>query len=184
MNICVFCSAQAVPDVYTDAAMEFGALLGKNGHTLLWGGTDRGLMKVVADATQGNGGHLVGISMELLKHKIRQNIDETTIAKTLGERKEIMLERSDAFIAFPGGIGTLDEITEIIALKRHGTHSKPILFLDTERFYEGVRAQLDRMNNEGFLGALDNDVVVGLDSLVYFAATPGEAMRYIEDNGN
>ncbi|MCR4280771.1 MAG: LOG family protein, partial [Candidatus Kaiserbacteria bacterium] len=87
-----------------------------------------------------------------------------------------------AVIALAGGIGTLDEITEMLALKRHGDHHKPIVFLNTDGFYSGMKTQLETMDKEGFFKNLDGDVVEG--SLAYFANTPEDAMRYITDHGN
>ena len=182
MKILVFCSAQEVPEKYTKEAVGFATLLARRGDTLVWGGSNRGTMKVIADAAQGAGGKIVGISMEFFKWKARDNADEMIIAKDLGERKRLMLEHADAIVALAGGIGTLDEITEILALKRHGDHAKPIVFLNTDDFYGGMKMQLERMDEEGFLTDIDRDVVPG--KLAYFAATPEEAMRYIEHNGN
>lgn len=182
MNILIFCSAQDVPEKYTKAAAEFATLLARKGHTLVWGGSDRGTMKVIADSAQKAGGKIVGISMEFFRHKARKNADEMIITKDLGERKRLMLQRSDAIVALAGGIGTLDETTEILALKRHGDHNKPIVFLDTEDFYQGMKMQLEKMEKDGFLRNMDNDVTAGL--LAYFASTPEDAMRYIERNGN
>ena len=182
MNVLVFCSAQDIPEKYTKAASEFASLVARNGHTLVWGGSDRGTMKTIADAAQAEGGKIVGISMELLKHNVRRNTDELYIGKDLAERKRLMLERSDAIVVLAGGIGTLDEATEVLALKRHRYHNKPVVFLDTGGFYYGMRTQLARMEEEGFLKNMDKDTEE--ETLFYFAETPEEVMRYIEGNGN
>ncbi|HEY4517041.1 MAG TPA: TIGR00730 family Rossman fold protein [Candidatus Paceibacterota bacterium] len=184
MNICVFCSAQDVPQKYQDAAREFATLIGKNGHTLVWGGSNVGTMKAIADAAQEAGGKIIGIDVEFLRHKARPNADEMIFTTDLSERKALLLDRSDVIVVLSGGIGTLDEATDVIALRRHGKHNKPVVFLNTEGFYEGMKTQLERMDKEGFLGNRDGDVVAGLAGLVYFADTPKEAMRYIEENGN
>jgi len=183
MNICVFCSAQDVPQKYQDAAREFAALIGKRGHTLVWGGSNVGTMKVVADAAQAAGGKIVGIDVEFLRHKARPNADEMVFTPTLAERKNLLLERSDVVVALPGGIGTLDEATEIIALRRHDKHKKPSVFLNIDGFYDGLKQQLERMDREGFLANIDKDVVEGLEGVVHFADTPQDAMRYIEEHG-
>lgn len=177
MNICVFCSANDVGEKYTAHAVEFARLIGEGGHGLIWGGADRGLMRVVADAVAGAGGKTIGISVELLRHTARENADEMIIAKTLGERKATMLSRADALVVLAGGIGTLDEITEILELKKHKQHGKPVVILNTDNFYEGFKAQLQRMEREGFL-------TQPLGELVYFAAAPDEGMRYITEYGN
>ena len=180
MNICIFCSAQDVGDKYTKPAGELATLLATQGHTLIWGGTNVGTMKVIADAAQAAGGRIEGISMEILKHKARKNADVMEFANDLAERKAFMLERSDAIIVLPGGIGTLDEATEVIAIKRHKLHNKPVLFLNTDGFYDGLKEHFERMDREGFLADPDGDVLVGLNTLVYFAQTPHDALARIE----
>src|SRR5690348_17343757 len=106
--ICIFCSAQDIEEKYTNAAKEFSKLLATHGYGLVWGGSNTGLMKVVADAVQENGGKLLGVSVDILKHVARENADEMIITKDLGERKLIMRQKADAFVALIGGTGTLD----------------------------------------------------------------------------
>ena len=180
MNICVFCSAQDIPEKYTKAAEEFATLVAKRGHTLVWGGSNVGTMKTIADAAQAAGGKVMGISMEFFKHKVRPNADIMEVAKGLAERKARMLEVSDAIISLPGGTGTLDEATEILEFRRHKAHTKPVLFLNVDGFYDGLKMQLERMDREGFLASRDGDVLAGLENLAYFADTPADAMDYIE----
>ncbi|MEV0717451.1 TIGR00730 family Rossman fold protein [Asanoa sp. NPDC050611] len=151
MNICVFLSAADLDERYTRPARAFGELLGKAGHTLVWGGSDTGLMKVVADGVQENGGRLVGSSVEFLRHLARPDADEMVITADLAERKAALLARSDALVVMPGGLGTLDEVTEILELRKHGLHDKPVVLLNTDGFYDGLITQLRRMDAEGFL---------------------------------
>lgn len=176
MNICVFCSASDVGETYTQAAREFAALVAKGKHTLVWGGSDKGTMKVIADTAQAAGGKIIGITMELLRSSARSNADEMLIMPTLGDRKAKLLERSDAIVVLPGGIGTLDEITEVLELKKHSLHNKAVVFLNTDGFYSGLKTQLERMDSEGFLPR-------ALSELLFFAHTPQEAMGYIEAHG-
>ena len=177
MNICVFCSTNDVDKKYTEAAREFATLIARGGHTLVWGGSNRGTMKVIADAAQSAGGKIVGITMELLRAVARPNADEMLVMKNLPERKAKLLERSDAVVVLPGGLGTLDEISEALELKKHRLHNKAIVFLNTADFYHGLRAQLERMEAEGFLPR-------ALSEFLFFADTPQEAIRYIEAYGN
>jgi uncharacterized protein (TIGR00730 family) len=177
MNVLIFCSAQNVPEKYTNDAAEFATLLAQNGHTLVWGGSNVGTMKVIADAAQAAGGKIVGISMEFFAHKSRKNADEMVVTKDLSERKKVMLERADAVVVLAGGIGTLDEATEILALKRHGEHAKHVIFLDTDGFYDGFKMQLERMQKEGFLDTADGDGRG--ERLIDFATTPEEAMQHL-----
>ena len=175
MNICVFCSASDVDKKYSNAARELATLIAQGGHTLVWGGSNKGTMKEIADAAQSAGGTIVGITMEILKAHARPNADEMIIMPTLNERKAKLLKRSDAIAVLPGGLGTLDEVTEILELKKHSLHNKPIVFLNTDGFYHGFKMQLERMDKEGFLPR-------PLSELLFFANTPENAMRYIEDN--
>lgn len=168
LNVCVFCSAAELDAVYTESAREFAELIGERGHSLVWGGSDVGLMKVVADGVQKAGGRLVGISVEFLHHKARENADEMIITANLAERKALLLERADAVVIMVGGTGTLDEATDILELKKHGMHAKPVVLLNTAGFYDGLRRQLERMDAEGFLP-------LPLSELVAFAETGAEA---------
>ncbi|CAL9542517.1 TIGR00730 family Rossman fold protein [Streptomyces sp. enrichment culture] len=174
MNICVFLSAADLDDRYTGPAREFAELLAKGGHTLVWGGSDSGLMKVVADAAQQAGGRLVGVSVEFLAHKARPGCDEMIVTRDPAERKAQLLARSDAIVVMVGGTGTLDEATEILELKKHGLHGKPVVLLNTAGFYDGLKQQFRRMEEEGFLP-------LPLTELVFFAEDGVSALAYLEE---
>ncbi|MFE9041530.1 TIGR00730 family Rossman fold protein [Streptomyces sp. NPDC012421] len=173
MNICVFLSAADLDERYTAPAREFAGLLGKAGHTLVWGGSDTGLMKVVADGVQEAGGRLVGVSVDFLAAKARTNADEMTVAKDLAERKALLLAKSDAIVVMVGGTGTLDEATEILELKKHAKHTKPVVVLNTAGFYDGLRTQFQRMETEGFLPR-------PLTDLAFFAEDGRTALAHLE----
>jgi uncharacterized protein (TIGR00730 family) len=173
-TITIFCSASDLENKYVKPAEEFARLLPRNGYDLVWGGSNTGLMKAVASAVKKSGGKLIGVSVEFYKHLLREDADEKIIAKTLGERKATMLLRGDAIAVLVGGIGTLDEVTEVIELRKQGHHNKPIVILNTENFYEGLKMQLQKMKNDGFIPN-------NLDELVYFADTPQEAINYINN---
>jgi uncharacterized protein (TIGR00730 family) len=175
MNICVFLSAADLDDRYTVPAREFAGLLGKAGHCLVWGGSDTGLMKVVADGVQEAGGRLVGVSVDFLAAKARAGADEMVFAKDLAERKALMLARSDAVVIMVGGTGTLDEATEILELKKHGKHTKPVVLLNAAGFYDGLKEQFRRMEAEGFLP-------LPLTELVFFAEDGVSALAYLEES--
>ncbi|MET7287487.1 TIGR00730 family Rossman fold protein [Streptomyces sp. NPDC005573] len=173
MNICVFLSAADLAERYTGPAREFAELIGKGGHTLVWGGSDTGLMKVVADGVQETGGRLLGVSVEFLALKARPGADEMIVAADLAERKRILMEKADAVVIMVGGTGTLDEATEILELKKHGRTDKPVVLLNTAGFYDGLEQQFRRMEAEGFLPR-------PLAELVFFAAEPAGAMAHLE----
>ena len=172
-NVCVFLSASDLDEKYTKPAAELGRLLAENNWGYVYGGSDKGLMKVVADAVQDSGGKVIGVTMELLKNSRKMDADEMVIAKDLSERKKIMAEKSDAVIILVGGIGTLDEATELIELKKHGVHDKPVVFLNTDNFYDGLKIQLSKMEADGFLPKK-------LDKLVHFAESPQEVVSLLK----
>ncbi|MEW2545551.1 TIGR00730 family Rossman fold protein [Streptomyces sp. NPDC047002] len=175
MNICVFLSAADLDERYTRPAREFAELIGRGGHTLVWGGSDRGLMKVVADGVAASGGRLVGVSVEFLSDAARAEADEMVVAGDLSERKALLLAKSDAVVVMVGGTGTLDEATEILELKKHGHHTKPVVLLNTAGFYDGLRQQFQRMEDEGFLP-------LPLSDLVFFAEDGVGAMAFLEES--
>jgi uncharacterized protein (TIGR00730 family) len=119
------------------------------------------------------GGRLVGISVEFLQAKARENADEMVVTANLAERKALMLSRADAVVVMAGGTGTLDEATEILELKKHGLHAMPVVVLNTAGFYDGLKQQLVRMEAEGFLP-------VPLENLVAFADDPAGAFKLLD----
>jgi uncharacterized protein (TIGR00730 family) len=174
MNVCIFLSAADLDQRYTRPARDFAEGLGRAGHTLVWGGSDTGLMKVVADGVQETGGRLVGISVELLRDKARTHADEMVFASDLAQRKALLLRYSDAVVVMAGGLGTLDEATEILELRKHGLHDKPVVLLNTAGFYDGLVLQLHRMEEEGFLP-------VPLDDLVFVTDDVARAIDFLEE---
>lgn len=172
-NICIFCSANDVEEKYVKAAQEFSEMLVNHGYGLVYGASDVGLMKVVASTVQNMGGNTIGITMEILTDVARQNLNELHVMKTLSERKALMADKSDAIVLLVGGIGSLDEVTELLELKKHKLHSKPIVVLNTDGFYSGLIDQLARMKQEGF-------ITQELDNMIYFSDTPTQVIQYID----
>lgn len=168
----VFCSASDVADKYKEAAVEFARLLVSSGFGLVWGGSDKGIMKIVADEVEKGGGKLVGISVEFLQDVVRKYADEMIIAKNLSDRKALLLGRSDAIVMLVGGIGTLDEVAEMLEHKKHGHHNKPVVVLNTAGFYDGLKLQIEKMMREGFINKT-------MDEFMYFADAPQQAIEYI-----
>ncbi len=154
MRIAVFCaSAPQLDDVYVSAAARLGKLLGEAGWELVYGGTNRGLMKVVAEATIAAGGKVTGIIPECIHERgwAAEGLDQLIVAPDMKERKYLLREHSDAFVALPGGWGTLEEITEVITLKQLGQHNKPIVFLNTAGFYTKLMDFIDGIEKSGFI---------------------------------
>lgn len=174
VNICVFLSAADLDERYTRPARGFAELIGKGGHTLVWGGSDTGLMKVVADGVRESGGRLAGVTVGFLRQWARDDADEMVVTGSLAERKASLLAAADAIVVMAGGLGTLDEVTEILELRKHGLHRKPVVLLNSAGFYDGLILQLRRMEADGFLP-------MPLSDLVFVANEEARAMAYLED---
>jgi uncharacterized protein (TIGR00730 family) len=152
-SVCVFSSSSdAVAAHYMEAASALGALMAAQKLTLVYGGGKVGLMGAVARAVHANGGKVIGVIPHYLRKKevAYEQADELIVTKCLRERKAIMEERADAFVALPGGFGTLEEILEILTLKQLEVHGKPIAFLNTNGFFEPLLAMFERLYHEQF----------------------------------
>ncbi|MBI5666769.1 MAG: TIGR00730 family Rossman fold protein [Chloroflexi bacterium] len=137
--LCVFCSSSdAVEPVFFAAATELGAAMARRGDRLVYGGSNVGLMGALARAVQAGGGHVIGVIPEVI-HAAGRGYDacnEFLVTPDLRQRKATMEARADAFIALPGGFGTLEEVIEVLTLKQLRLHTKPIIFLNTAGFYD------------------------------------------------
>ena len=178
MNVSVFCSSNNLPEKYTKPARELARIMAEQGCNLVYGGSNSGLMGVMADTMQANGAKIIGVTLPIYSANRRENIDEMIVAKTLGERKAAMLERSDVALCLVGGIGTLDELTELFELKRQQYHNKTIIVLNTDGFYDGLKMQLQRISDENLLKAGENAhiPVLALDDLIRFVDRPEQAL--------
>jgi uncharacterized protein (TIGR00730 family) len=138
LSICLFCGSSdaADPDFLASAA-TFGRLLAEDGVRLVYGGGGIGLMGAAAKAAHGAGGAVLGVMPAFLRRReVIYDAVETIVVKTMHERKRIMFEQSDAFAVFPGGVGTLEEVVELLSWRRLDLHRKPIVFLDQKGFWE------------------------------------------------
>jgi uncharacterized protein (TIGR00730 family) len=156
MNICVFCGSSSGTDViYSTAAKELGRLIGTSKSTLVYGGGNVGLMGILADATLAASGEVVGVIPDfLLRREVAHHgITRLEVVETMHERKKRMADLSDAFIAMPGGWGTLDELAEILTWKQLGLIDSPIGLLNTNSYFDHLIAQMKVMARDGFLGA-------------------------------
>lgn len=149
-SICVFCaSSNAVDKVYHQVATDLGQRIGLLGLDLIFGGGGIGLMGDVTRGVHDKGGRVVGVIPEFFLNNEQPieyaKADELIVTKDMRSRKAIMDERSDAFIVLPGGIGTLEEATEIISMKQLGLTEKPIVFINTNKFYDAFILNLNRM---------------------------------------
>jgi len=153
-RVCVYAGAAsgARPE-YTAAAIELGTSLARRGLGLVYGGASVGLMGACADAAMAAGGEVIGILPKNLQAREvgHHHITDLRIVDTLHERKAVMTELSSAFVALPGGIGTLDELFETATWNYLGIHQKPYGLLDAEGYWQPLLAALDHLTREGFL---------------------------------
>jgi hypothetical protein len=155
-TICVYCSASTALDpAYTNLAAELGAQIAQRGEGLVFGGTDIGLMSTLAHAVKRAGGRVIGVIPVQVQGTpyAFEAADELVVTATLRERKAVMEERADAFIALPGGFGTLDEVIEVIMLKQVQFHKKPIVLLDHAGFYQPLAALFEHLYAQRFASA-------------------------------
>ncbi len=153
-HLCVYCgAADGARASYVRAADDLGRAIASRGITLVYGGGKVGLMGRVADGAIAAGGQAIGvITHELqLKEIGHDRLTELRVVDSMHERKKMMADQADAFIALPGGVGTFDELFEILTWAQLGIHSKPIGLLNTEGFYDGLLAFIDHVAREGFL---------------------------------
>ena len=163
-KICVYCgSGPGTDPAYVTAARAFGKILAENGIGLVYGGGTVGLMGEIANAVEAHGGTVTGIIPEFLmaKEHARRGEHHLIVTRDMHERKRTMFEMADAFVALPGGVGTLEEIVEQMTWVQLGRHKKPILLANIENFWEPLCALLDHMKNLEFIrGGLDFDLLV------------------------
>jgi len=152
-NICVYCGSGPGTDPdFIKAAHEFGAILAENDIGLVYGGGSVGLMGAVAAATMAAGGRVTGIIPEFLTDRERPySVQELIVTRDMHERKRLMFERSDAFVALPGGVGTLEELVEQLTWAQLGRHKKPILVANIGGFWDPLCALLDHMQKLAFI---------------------------------
>ncbi len=173
--ITVYCaSSKRCPQVYLDVAAELGHLLARRDYTLIYGGGNTGLMGALSQSTLAAGGKVVGVILKrFLEDGYGQAGHEMHTADDMRSRKQGLDERGDAFIALPGGFGTFEEVLEVISLKQLGFHSKPVVLVNTNGYFDGLLQQFER----GFAEALINQKFRGLYTVV---STPQQALAYIE----
>ena len=162
MKICVFCSANAGldPDFYAMAA-ELGRWVGENGHALVFGGTDLGLMETVARAAREAGAMVVGVVPTRVEERghASECMDVHIPCDNLSDRKELMVAQADACIALPGGVGTLDEVFTVAAAATIGYHRKPLVLYNMKGFWNGLVAMLDGLAAAGAIRGRWRDVI-------------------------
>ena len=175
MNVCVYCaSSDTIPETYFAAARRLGEEMARRSWRLIYGGGNVGLMGELARTIHAAGGSVIGvIPQALLDREVAYHgSDELIVTATMRERKQIMDDRADAFVALPGGFGTLEELLEIMTLKQLAYHDKPILIANIEGYYDPLLAQFERI----FAQQFTHDRVRGLYSVV---ATVDEVLEML-----
>ena len=153
-TVCVYCgSAPGVDPRHKDAAVAFGAALARAGVRLVYGGGGRGLMGALARSVLDHGGAVIGIIPEFLRSKeqMLQDVQELIVTPDMHTRKRLMFERADAFVALPGGVGTLEELVEQMTWSQLGRHEKPVLVADIAGFWRPLLDLLAHMRASGFI---------------------------------
>jgi uncharacterized protein (TIGR00730 family) len=156
-SVCVYCgSSPGRSDVYMKAGHTLGRSIAEAGLRLVYGGGTKGIMGAVADSAMRAGGKVTGIIPRFLVNREATEpalgkLDELVITENMHQRKHTMFEKSDAFVALPGGIGTVEEIVEIMTWAQLGHHRKPIVFVNVEGFWDPMMDLIDHMRAEGFV---------------------------------
>jgi uncharacterized protein (TIGR00730 family) len=161
-SMCVYCgSRNGVSPAYAEVARTVGHWIGKHQGQLVYGGGNNGLMGLVAQATAEAGGRVVGIIPKALQshENTRTACDEVHVVDTMHERKRMMAERADVFLALPGGIGTFEEFFEVWTWRQLGYHDKPVGLLNTEGYYDGLLAFAQHSVTQGFLSDWQLDLI-------------------------
>jgi len=177
-SICVYCGSRPGEQAaYADAAQAVGQWIGENGGQLVYGGGRTGLMGLVAESTRAAGGRVVGVIPKALVDKELANpsCDELHVVDTMHERKAMMAERSDAFLALPGGIGTFEELFEIWTWRQLGYHDKPVGILNVAGYHDAMLAFLDHSVREGFMGEWQM-------GLVRTGVSPADLLQSLRDD--
>jgi uncharacterized protein (TIGR00730 family) len=154
LTFCVYCgSGHGHDEAYTAAAWQLGRAMAEAGIGLVYGGGAIGLMGTVARSVLDHGGHVTGIIPDFLQAKERLIADaqETIIVPDMHTRKKLMFDKADAFVALPGGIGTLEELVEQLTWAQLGRHTKPILMADIKNFWKPLLVLLEHMREAGFI---------------------------------
>ena len=162
-SVCVYCGSRPGDNpAFAQAAVAVGQWIGAHGGQLVYGGGRGGLMGTVAEATRLAGGRVVGVIPQALVDKELANrlCDELHIVQTMHERKALMAERSDAFVALPGGIGTFEELFEVWTWRQLGYHNKPVGLLNVAGYYDGLLSFLQTSVTSGFMGDWQMDLLL------------------------
>ena len=168
MKICVFCSAnQQIDNEFFTMTEELGTWAAKNGHSIVYGGVNQGLMECLGKAAKEAGGRTIGIIPMVVEKSGRMSdyVDIEIPCDNLTDRKQLMMDQSDVFIALPGGIGTMDEVFTIAASATIGYHDKPLILYNMKGFWNPLIAFLDDLKAKGMIRGDWRDIIKTADSI-------------------
>lgn len=168
MNVVVYCGANVGnQESYQESAVQIGRWIAQKKHTLVYGGGNIGLMGITADTVLSHGGKVIGVIPEFLvqREMKHEGLTKSYIVKTMSERKNKMISLGDAYIALPGGPGTLEEITEVISWGRLGRHQNPCVLYNMNQYYALLKAFYSEMVVKGFLKAEEQKRILFCDSI-------------------
>ena len=166
-NISIFCGAhEGKNPKYAEAAKVISEIIAKKGINIVFGGGNVGLMKIISNTALDNGVKALGISLKSLHELelVNPRLEEVVVAQTLLDRKDVFMDRSDAFIVLPGGVGSLDELAEVMASNQLGIINKPIGILNTEGYYDHLLHWFNKAVEEGFISKANLDELIISDS--------------------
>lgn len=167
-NVCVYCgSSSRVDDAFKEAATQMGTLIAKEGWGVVYGGGHVGLMGLTADAALQNGGKVIGIIPEHIQEREVQhdNLTELHVVDTMHVRKQMMVDRSQAFVILAGGLGTLDELFELLTWKQLGLHDRPIVIVNIKGYWTKLLEAVQNIADEGFMRQEDLGLYMVVDSV-------------------
>lgn len=167
-NVCVYCgSSSRVDDAFKEAATRMGTMIAKEGWGVVYGGGHVGLMGLTADAALQNGGKVIGIIPEHIQEREVQhdNLTELHVVDTMHVRKQMMVDRSQAFVILAGGLGTLDELFELLTWKQLGLHDKPIVIVNIKGYWTKLLEAVQNIADEGFMRQEDLGLFIVVDSV-------------------
>ena len=168
MKICIFCSAnQQIDPEFFAMTEELGAWVAKNGHSIVYGGVNQGLMECVAKAAKESGGRTIGVVPMLVEKTGRTSdyVDVESPCDNLTDRKQLMMDQSDVFIALPGGLGTLDEVFTVVASATIGYHRKRVVLYNMKGFWNSLIALLDDLQVKGMIRGDWREYIKTADSI-------------------
>lgn len=168
MKICVFLGSKSGnKPIFKSKILELGTWIAKNGHTLIFGGSKVGLMGELAVQVKSEGGKVIGIEPEMFDNNevALKDVDEYIVVKTFSERKDMLMELSDVFIMFPGGMGTLEEFSQIASMKNMGVSDKKVFVYNIDGYYENLKQQLDIMSENDFYSKEKNEEIKFITNL-------------------